>query len=138
MLLFRQPTVNAFTMELVATLQFFILLELAEDVEANRASILRSVAIADPCSFAYRVYLALIKPLRDGSIFLAKLDQLFIGHIIRIGYTASVLTFTFFESPLHEALFFTHASGTGHTFHDRSIECILFFSLHLLFMHVGN
>ena len=125
-------------MELVAALQFFILLKLAEDVEANRTSILGSVAIAHPCSFTYRVYLSLRQPLRDDSIFLAKLEQLFIGHIISVGLPVRSIGFAFLESPLHQALFFTHAADTGHTCHDRLIECVLFLSLHLLLMHVGN
>ena len=57
--LLAQPTVDALAVEFVAALHLLVLLELAEDIEANRASILSGVAIADPGPFAYRVYLSL-------------------------------------------------------------------------------
>lgn len=131
MFLVRQPPVDALAVVLVAALREpLVLLELAEDVEADRAGVLARVAVADEGSLPDGVDLSLGEALRDGTVPLAELHQLLVGHAVRVGLAALL---ALFDRTLQQPLLL--GLTVAHALHHRLHEHLLLLVPHLLLLH---
>lgn len=83
LVLILKPSVNAFLVKFVATLELFIFLSRTKVVHADGTAVGLGLA-SIPC-FSFNAFnLGLGEPLADFSSLVAHLDKLFIGHVVYV------------------------------------------------------